>query len=78
MTLNIEFELWEEVFAIARSNRDLLEMAKLPYAEYLLKHDRYEEALRAFKAAGRYDLTTKMMKEMSANCVEEHRFEEAS
>jgi intraflagellar transport protein 122 len=53
-------------------------MAKLPYAEYLLKNDRYSDALRAFKGAGRYDLTTKMMKEMSSNCVEERRFEDAS
>ena len=53
-------------------------IAKLPYAEYLLRSDRYEDSLRAYKAAGRYDITTKMMKEMSANCVEEHRFEDAS
>ena len=84
--MNIEFELWEEAFAIGRQNKELLELAKLPYAEYiiilnfryLLRNDRYEEALRAFKAASRYDLTTKMMREMSANCVEEHRFEDAS
>ncbi len=56
----------------------MMEIAKLPYAEYLLKNDRYEEALRAFKSAGRFDLTTKMMKEISNNCVNERRFEEAS
>ena len=36
MQLNIEFELWEEAFAIGRQNNELLELAKLPYAEYLL------------------------------------------
>ena len=43
-----------------------------------MRKDRFEEALKAFKAAGRYDLTTKMMKELSANCVEERRFEDSA
>lgn len=55
-----------------------MEKAKVPYAQYLMKNDRFEEALKAFKAAGRYDLTTKMMKELSANCVEERRFEDSA
>ena len=76
--MHVDFSRWEEAFAIGRQNPELLELAKLPYAEYLLKNDRYEEALRAYKSACRFDLTTKMMKEISNNCVNERRFEDAS
>lgn len=64
MILHIEFEKWEEAFAIGRSNPELLELAKVPYADYLLKSDRYEEALKAYKSAGRFDVTMKMTKDM--------------
>ena len=76
--MHVDFARWEEAFAIGRQNPELLELAKLPYAEYLLKNDRYEEALKAYKSACRFDLTTKMMIEISDNCVNEKRFEDAS
>lgn len=62
MALHVEFLKWDEAFLLGKQNKQLLEIAKLPYAEWLLKQDRYEEALKAFKSVGRYDLTTKMLK----------------
>lgn len=42
MSLHIEMERWEDAFLLGRQNKDLLEMAKLPYANFLMKNDRYE------------------------------------
>ena len=53
-------------------------MVKLPYAEHLCREDRYEEALRAFKSLGRYDLTIKLLNTLSKNAVMENRFEDAA
>jgi intraflagellar transport protein 122 len=54
---------------LGKQNKELLEMAKLPYANFLLKHDRYEEALRAFKKINRPDLTLKIINSFSKNSV---------
>lgn len=71
MSLHVEFEKWEEAFQIGRSNKQLLEIVKVPYANHLLQNDRYEDALKAYKSAGRYDITMKMTKDMAKNCIEE-------
>ena len=78
MALNIELEKWEEALLLGKQNAELLDMVKLPYADWLCKNDRYEEALRAFKNLGRYDLTTKMLQTLSQNAVTENRFDDAA
>ena len=40
MLLHIEMEKWEEAFLLGKQNRELLELAKLPYANFLLKNDK--------------------------------------
>lgn len=42
MNLHIEMEKWEEAFLLGKQSRDLLELVKIPYANYLLKNDKYE------------------------------------
>jgi intraflagellar transport protein 122 len=78
MLLHIELEKWEEALLLAKQNNELLEMVKLPYAEWLCRNDRYEEALRAFKNLDRHDLTTKMLHTLSKNSVTENRFNDAA
>jgi len=34
-----------------------MDMIKLPYAEYLCKNDRYEDALKVYKNMNRLDLS---------------------
>ena len=53
-------------------------MAKLPYANYLLKNDKYEDAIRAFKKINRQDLTANLLKSLSGNAVNEKRFVDAA
>ncbi|CAD8208598.1 unnamed protein product [Paramecium pentaurelia] len=78
MILHVEFQKWQEALQIGRSNKELLEIAKVPYADYLLLNDRYEDALKAYKSAGRFDITMKMTKDMAKNCIEEQRYHDAS
>ena len=78
MAMHIEMEKWEDALLLGKQNQALLEMVKLPYAEYLCRNDNFEEALRAFKSLGRYDLTMKLLNTLSKNAVVENKFEEAS
>lgn len=45
MSLHVEMERWEDAFLLGRQSKELLEIAKLPYANFLLKNDRYEEVI---------------------------------
>ena len=71
-------EKWEEAFMLGKQNRELLELAKIPYANFLLKNDKYEEALRAFRKINRPDLTHKIIDAFSKNAVNERRFLDAA
>lgn len=48
-----------------------MEIIKLPYADWLSKMDRYDEALKVYKNIGRHDLTTNLLKNLTKNAVEE-------
>ena len=63
---------------LGKQNRELLELAKIPYANFLLKNDKYEEALRAFRKINRPDLTHKIIDAFSKNAVNERRFLDAA
>lgn len=78
MLLHIEMEKWEDAFLLGKQNRELLELAKLPYANYLLKNDKYEDAIRAFKKINRQDLTANLLKSLSSNAVGQKRFVDAA
>lgn len=78
MLLHIEMEKWEEAFLLGKQNRELLELAKLPYANFLLKNDKYEDAIRAFKKINRQDLTANLLKSLSTNAVQQRRFVDAA
>ena len=39
-----------------------MNIIKMPYAEYLCKNDRYEDALRVYKKLNRHDLSSKILK----------------
>ena len=45
-------------------------MAKLPYANYLIRNDKYEEALRGLKKINRPDLTSHLVTSLSRNAVD--------
>ena len=77
MMLHVEMEKWEEAFLLGKQNKQLLELAKLPYANFFLKNDKYEDAIKAYKKMHRQDLASNLLKSLSTNAVNEKRFIEA-
>ena len=49
----------------------------MPYAKWLMKNDKYEEALRAFRELGAYEQLGKMLTTLSDNAIVEKRYEDA-
>ena len=78
MTLHIEFCNWEKAFMLASQNPIFKALIKLPYAEWLCKNDRFEEALKVYKSMGRPDLSTKILKQLSENATIESKFRDAA
>lgn len=78
MSLHVEMEKWEEAFLLGKQNRELLELAKIPYANFLLKNDKFEDALRAFRKINKPDFTHKIIDAFSKNAVNERRFLDAA
>jgi len=77
MHLHIELEKWEEAFTLANKNPDLAAMVRLPYANFLVREDRFEEAIEGYKKANRPDLSTNILKQLSKNATVERRFQDA-
>ena len=77
MSLHIELEKWEEAFALADKNPKLANMVSIPYAQYLTKNDRFEEAIEAYKRAKRPDLSQQILTQLSKNAAVERRFKDA-
>ena len=50
----------------------------LPYAEWLAVHDRFDDALEAYRKSGREDRAARMVQELTFNAVVESRFKDAS
>ena len=78
MGLHIEFCQWEKAFMLANQNPIFKALIKLPYAEWLCKNDRFEEALKVYKSMGRPDLSTKILKQLSENATIESKFRDAA
>jgi intraflagellar transport protein 122 len=50
----------------------------LPYAEWLVQQDRFDEALEAYRQAGRTDLSLRMMEQLTYNAVIMQKFKDAA
>lgn len=77
MVMHIELNRWDEAFMLAKQNPEFKKMIHAPYAEYLEKNDRFEEAQREYKLAGRPDLSMRIVEKLSINAIGEFRFKEA-
>jgi len=55
-----------------------MEEIKLPYAEYLCKMERYEDALKVYKSCNRLDLSEKMLALMTEHASKESRFKDTA
>lgn len=74
LQLHIELNKWEDAFRLAKQNPELQPQIYLPYAEWLVSQDRFEEAQEAFKQAQRPDVALKLLERMTRNYIIQRRF----
>jgi intraflagellar transport protein 122 len=79
MSLFVKRQMWVEAAKLADENEGKFDSAVfLPYAEWLIMQDRCEDAIQAYKKAGRQDLARKILEELTLNAVVETRFKDAA
>lgn len=79
MALYAKRQMWNNAAKLADENEGKFDVSIfLPYAEWLVSQDRYEEAMAAFKKSQRIDLAKKVLEELTANAVAECRFKDAA
>ncbi|KAF4678197.1 hypothetical protein FOL47_003259 [Perkinsus chesapeaki] len=75
--LHVNENRWEEAFQLAREHPDLAEEIYLPWANWLVSNDRYEEAQEAFQKAGRSDLSSSMLRQLIDLSAEQKLYKQA-
>ena len=79
MNLYAKKKMWIEAGKLAEEADGKFDLSvMLPYAEWLVSQDKYEDAMAAFKRSGRADLAHKVLSELTANAVSESRFKDAA
>ncbi len=79
MTLYIRKERWADAAKLADEHEGEFDCSMfLPYAEWLVAQDEYEDAMQAYRKAGRGDLARKVLEELTHNAVLESRFKDAA
>lgn len=69
LSLHVELEQWEDAFAIKRLHPEIEDDVTLPYAQWLINHDRYDHARLAYSHAGRPDLAERLLTQLMDNAV---------
>ena len=77
MALHIEAEKWDDAFALARQHPQYGDKVYMPYARWLAENDRFDEARAAYTHAGRSEMATQMLEQLTHNAVMERRFQDA-
>jgi intraflagellar transport protein 122 len=78
MRFHVELERWDEAQMLASSDENLKHIMLLPYAEWLSKKNRFDEASEYYKLAGRVDLAMEILHKLSEMAIVQDRFGEAS
>lgn len=79
LQLYVRNQQWKEALALADGRSDVsFEELYVPYAEFLAEHDRFDEALDAYRRARRPEEAARMMRQLTRNAVVENRFKDAS
>ncbi|KAJ1445177.1 hypothetical protein M885DRAFT_550763 [Pelagophyceae sp. CCMP2097] len=79
MQLYVREQQWDLAMALSQAHEGQFDKALfLPYAEWLALHDKFDEALDAYRRSGRPDMARKMMEQLTFNAVVESRFNDAA
>ena len=78
INLYIEYKQWDDAFQLAANHTESLPHIYLPYAEWLVMNDRFEEARNAFQHANQADQSLHMLYDLKDNALHEHRYQDAA
>jgi len=79
MALYVRKQMFAEAAKLAEDHEGKFDLSVfLPYAEWLVLQDRYEDAIQAFKKAARNDLARQVLEELTFNAVVESRYKDAA
>ncbi|XP_065186273.1 intraflagellar transport protein 122 homolog [Sycon ciliatum] len=73
----IAVQHWDTVLEICEDHPEMKEKIYLPYANWLAEHNRFEEAQRAFRQAGRDKEAVRVLCQLIDNAISETRFGDA-
>ncbi|CEG41209.1 intraflagellar transport protein 122 homolog [Plasmopara halstedii] len=77
LQMHIRLEEWDEAVALANRHRDTLrrpEQVFLPYGQWLITQDRFDEALEAYTRAQQPDKSCILLNQLIENAITECRF----
>lgn len=77
MLFHVKLEKWDEALMLSQTDYELKKTMLLPYAEWLAKNNRFEEAQVYYKEAGRADLSMEILEKLSKLSLVQNRFKEA-
>lgn len=75
--VEVELQRWDDALALLKQHPEHKEHVYLAYGNWLAVNDRFDEAQKAFDDAGRPDLSSKMLDQLTHNAVLECRFDDA-
>lgn len=79
MAIYVRRQDWEAAVALSEEHAGKFDRSVfLPYAEWLALNVRFDEALGAYRKAGRPDQSQKLMSQLTDNAVMEGRFKDAA
>mgnify|MGYP000585963297 FL=1 len=78
LKLHVELGKWEEAFRLAKQNPELKPQLYLPYAQWLISNDKFEQARDAFKKADQIEVGFKLLNRLIDNSIDKRQYGEAS
>jgi len=77
LQLNLEANKWNDALQLIETHPEYAPQVYLPYAQWLVENDRFEEAQEAYKAAGQSSKSLELLRTLTHNAVLENRYEAA-
>jgi intraflagellar transport protein 122 len=74
---HLDYNQWDDALKLIEEHPALAPKVYLPYAQWLIGQDRFEEAQAAFKQAGMASKSLEMLRTLTHNAVLEHRYNDA-
>ncbi|RLN56691.1 hypothetical protein BBJ29_006329 [Phytophthora kernoviae] len=81
LQMHIRLQEWEEAVRLADKHRESVRRPDevfVPYAQWLVTQDRFDDALEAYTRAQRPDQCCRLLRQLIDNAVNEHRFRVAA